>query len=217
VAASRHERKEKIAEKRKQQILDAALPIFSRKGFAASTTSEIAEAAGVAEGTIYNYFPTKRELFIAVIKNLIVTMHLMELIEKLPEDGTPFVFHDILQDRLDFAENDNVSHIMGLMSEIQRDPELKNLYAEQFLAPFFERMEASYNKMMASGKIRKMTPAIATRVIGGMIIGFLLLKTIEGDKSPLNNIPREQLVNEIMNFIFTGIAPTNLGKKEGSA
>jgi AcrR family transcriptional regulator len=215
MAATRYERKKSIAEMRRQQILDAALPIFSRKGFAATTTSEIAKAAGVAEGTIYNYFPTKRELFIAVIKNLIITMHLMELIEKLPGDGTPLIFHDILQDRLVFAGNENVSHIMGLMSEIQRDPELKKLYAEQFLAPFFIKMEAAYERMTASGKIRKMNPAIATRLVGGLIIGFILLSTIEGDKSPMHKIPREQLVNELMNFIFTGIAPANFNMKEG--
>lgn len=202
---------------RKQQILDAALPIFSRKGFALTTTSEIAEAAGVSEGTIYNYFNNKRELFIAVIKNLIVTMQLMELIEKLPDEGTPFVFQDIMQDRLKFADNANVSHIMGLMSEIQRDPELKKLYFEQFIQPFFKKMEASYNSMIASGKIRKMNPAIATRIIGGMIIGFIMLRTIEDDNSPMKKIPRDEIANEIMNFVYKGIAKENINIKEGTA
>ncbi len=206
MATAKQDKKKSIAEMRKQQILDAALPIFSRKGFALTTTSEIAEAAGVAEGTIYNYFPNKRELFIAVIKNLIITMHLMELIEKLPDDGTPFVFQDILQDRLKFAENESVSYIMGLMSEIQRDPELKKLYAEQFIQPFFLKMEGAYNNMIASGKIRKMNPAIATRIIGGMIIGFIMIRTIEGDNSPLKNIPRDEIANEISNFVYKGIA-----------
>ncbi len=202
---------------RKQQILDAALPIFSRKGFALTTTSEIAKAAGVAEGTIYNYFSNKRELFIAVIKNLIVTMQLMELIDRLPDDSTSFVFQDILQDRLKFSEDENVSHIMGLMSEIQRDPELKKLYAEQFIQPFLKRMEGAYINMMASGKIRKMNPAIATRIIGGMIIGFIMLRTIEADNSPMKKIPRDEIANEIMNFVFKGIAKENTEKKEGTA
>jgi AcrR family transcriptional regulator len=206
MSTAKQDKKKSIAEMRKQQILDAALPIFSRKGFALTTTSEIAEAAGVAEGTIYNYFPNKRELFIAVIKNLIITMHLMELIEKLPDNGTPFVFQDILQDRLKFAENESVSYIMGLMSEIQRDPELKKLYAEQFIKPFFLKMEGAYNNMIASGKIRKMNPAIATRIIGGMIIGFIMIRTIEGDNSPLKNIPRDEIANEISNFVYKGIA-----------
>jgi AcrR family transcriptional regulator len=216
MAASRNDRKKNIAEMRKQQILDAALPIFSRKGFALTTTSEIAKAAGVAEGTIYNYFSNKRELFIAVIKNLIVTMQLMELIEKLPGDGTPFVFQDILKDRLKFAENAKVSHIMGLMSEIQRDPELKKLYSEQFIQPFFLKMEASYNNMIASGKVRKINPTIITRIIGGMIIGFILLRTIEEDNSPMKKLPRDEIANEIMNFVFKGIAKENIDNKEGN-
>jgi AcrR family transcriptional regulator len=214
MAASRNDRKKDIAEMRKQQILDAALPIFSRKGFALTTTSEIAKAAGISEGTIYNYFSNKRELFIEVIKNLIVTMQLMELIEKLPGDGTPFVFQDILKDRLKFAENANVSHIMGLMSEIQRDPELKKLYAEQFIQPFFLKMESSYNNMIASGKVRKINPTIITRLIGGMIIGFIMLRTIEDDNSPMKKLPRDEIANEIMNFVFKGIAKENINKKE---
>ena len=217
MAATGKDKKKSLAEMRKQQILDAALPIFSRKGFALTTTSEIAEAAGVAEGTIYNYFSNKRELFIAVIKNLIVTMQLTELIDRLPDDETQFVFQDILQDRLKFSENENVSYIMGLMSEIQRDPELKKLYAEQFIQPFFKKMEGSFNNMTASGKIRKMHPAIATRMIGGMIIGFIMLRTIEGDNSPLKNIPHDEIANEIMNLVFRGIAKENMDKKEGNS
>jgi AcrR family transcriptional regulator len=44
-------------------LLDAALCVFSKRGYARATTREIAETAGVAEGTIYRHFPDKRELF----------------------------------------------------------------------------------------------------------------------------------------------------------
>jgi AcrR family transcriptional regulator len=216
MAATRNERKKNITEMRKQQILDAAMDIFSEKGFATATTAEIARAAGVAEGTIYNYFRNKRELFIAVIKNFIVSMQLMELIDKLPGDGTPFVFKDIMQDRLNFAENEDTSHILLLMSEIQRDPELKKLYAEQFLHPFFEKMEGAYGNMIASGKIRSMNPSVATRIIGGMVIGFVMLRTIEGDKSPINKIPRATLLDEIMTFVFSGLSGENINMKDGA-
>lgn len=47
----------------RQQLLDAALCVFSKRGYARATTREIAETAGVAEGTIYRHFPDKRELF----------------------------------------------------------------------------------------------------------------------------------------------------------
>jgi AcrR family transcriptional regulator len=49
----------------KQQLLDAATTVFSQRGFARATTKEIAQVAGVAEGTIYRHFADKQDLFYA--------------------------------------------------------------------------------------------------------------------------------------------------------
>jgi AcrR family transcriptional regulator len=49
----------------KQQLLDAATTVFSLRGFARATTKEIAQVAGVAEGTIYRHFADKQDLFYA--------------------------------------------------------------------------------------------------------------------------------------------------------
>src|SRR5262245_42972073 len=43
----------------RQRILEAARQLFAAKGFDASTTRDIADAAGIATGTLFNYFPTK--------------------------------------------------------------------------------------------------------------------------------------------------------------
>ncbi|MBP2229401.1 AcrR family transcriptional regulator [Azospirillum agricola] len=51
---------------RRRSILDAALPLFARKGFAATTTKEIAQAAGVSEALIFKHFPTKTSLYEAI-------------------------------------------------------------------------------------------------------------------------------------------------------
>jgi len=48
---------------RKTQIVAAALPLFSRKGFKATTTREIAEAAGVSEALLYKHFPSKDSIY----------------------------------------------------------------------------------------------------------------------------------------------------------
>ena len=47
-------------------ILDAATVLFAARGFAAVTTPEVAAAAGVAHGSVFHHFPTKRDLFVAV-------------------------------------------------------------------------------------------------------------------------------------------------------
>jgi AcrR family transcriptional regulator len=49
----------------KQQLLAAATTVFSQRGFARATTKDIAQVAGVAEGTIYRHFADKQDLFYA--------------------------------------------------------------------------------------------------------------------------------------------------------
>ena len=56
--------KEQMAEARRMQILMGASQVFAEKGYHQATTKEIAKAAGVSEGTIYNYFANKRELLV---------------------------------------------------------------------------------------------------------------------------------------------------------
>jgi AcrR family transcriptional regulator len=48
-------------------LLDAAADVFARKGFAAATLDEIAEAAGFTRGAVHHHFSSKEEMFLAVI------------------------------------------------------------------------------------------------------------------------------------------------------
>ena len=52
---------------RPQELLEAALELFVEKGFAATRAEEVAQRAGVSKGTLYLYYPSKEELFKAVI------------------------------------------------------------------------------------------------------------------------------------------------------
>ncbi len=56
------------AEKRREAIVKAVLPIFARNGFANTTTTELAEAAGVSEALIYKHFPSKDSLYLEIQK-----------------------------------------------------------------------------------------------------------------------------------------------------
>jgi len=51
------------SEARRKAIVDAALPLFARKGFGATTTKQIAEAAGISEALLFKHFPTKDALY----------------------------------------------------------------------------------------------------------------------------------------------------------
>lgn len=58
-------------EARRAQLVGAAFAVFSDKGVAATTVSDIVKAAGVAQGTFYLYFDSKDELINAVVETMI--------------------------------------------------------------------------------------------------------------------------------------------------
>lgn len=63
----------RLREKRRRQILDAAREVFSHKGLDAANVSDVATTAGVSHGTVYHYFNSKDDLFMAVFEDWIAT------------------------------------------------------------------------------------------------------------------------------------------------
>jgi len=57
-------------EKRRQMLLQAALELFGRQGYHATSTRSIAEATGVTEAVLFQHFPTKRDLFLALVREM---------------------------------------------------------------------------------------------------------------------------------------------------
>ncbi|MBH2019762.1 MAG: TetR/AcrR family transcriptional regulator [Burkholderiales bacterium] len=64
-------RRERRKEARPGELLNAALDLFVEKGFAATRVEEVAARAGVSKGTLFLYFPSKDELFKAVVRESI--------------------------------------------------------------------------------------------------------------------------------------------------
>lgn len=63
-----HAKRERRKEARPGELLEAALDLFVEKGFAATRAEEVAARAGVSKGTLFLYFPSKEELFKAVVR-----------------------------------------------------------------------------------------------------------------------------------------------------
>jgi AcrR family transcriptional regulator len=60
---------EKLADKR-IRILEAARGLVGRRGFREATVEDVAEAAGIATGTVYRYFPSKAALFVEIVSRV---------------------------------------------------------------------------------------------------------------------------------------------------
>ena len=201
--ASREERKKRITEQRENQILDAALLVFSRKGFDKSTVPDIARQAGIAVGTIYNYYPGKRDLLIAITNEYIIEPFARIVSNTSGHTDISFITA-IMENRLDFGL-EGLEKFLPLFLEMQRDPELRRQYSEKVLRPVMDMMEKLVASRVEAGTFRDVDPSVVTRAIGGMVIGFMLLYRIEGKNSPVHNIDRKQLANELAGLIFQGL------------
>jgi len=200
----RETRKKLLTERRKNQILYAAMEVFANKGFSAATIPAIAKTAGLAAGTIYIYYPSKRVLFIAVIESFMISP-LSNIFRQAASEEFQVTLKEAIKDRVKFLEGGNLSRLTSLIGEIQRDPELKTLYINRVFQPFIGFMESFYTKQINSGRFRQIEPALAVRFVASLIVGMTILISLEGDSSPFNKITNERLTSELMNFILNGL------------
>lgn len=62
------EQNQQIRDERREQILQAALKVFARRGMVAAKISDIATEAGLSHGLVYHYFKSKEEVFFTLVK-----------------------------------------------------------------------------------------------------------------------------------------------------
>jgi AcrR family transcriptional regulator len=62
--------REQIKEETRRRLLDAALAEFAAQGYGGANINRISQAAGFAQGTVYNYFPGKQALFEALVEDI---------------------------------------------------------------------------------------------------------------------------------------------------
>lgn len=168
--------KEQIAEARRTQILMGAAQVFSKKGFHRATTKEIAEAADVSEGTIYNYFDNKRELLIAMME-LLGMWSLEGIVRENPPDAPKefltALLHDLyqlLQERGEFAA--------PILAEIFTDTELREALFQQLVQPIAAYAEKFLETQAPSSSLRRKDPIImAYALLGAILLNFMLKAT----------------------------------------
>ncbi|WBY01313.1 TetR/AcrR family transcriptional regulator [Ramlibacter tataouinensis] len=128
-------------ERRKQarpgELLDAALDLFVEKGFAATRSEEVAARAGVSKGTLFLYFPSKEELFKAVVREN-VSGRFTEWYEEFEsfQGSTPDMVRYCLQvwwDRLGATRASGITKLV--ISEARNFPELAAFYQQEVINP----------------------------------------------------------------------------------
>jgi AcrR family transcriptional regulator len=202
VALQQENRREAGNGRRRGQIMTAAMAVFSRLGYDGATMANVAAEAGVAVGTIYNYFPSKRDLLEAIADSYVIAPF-REIVENRSGDDLEFLAA-VMENRLSLGIQD-ASRFLALFNEIQRDPALRKRYAEEALGPIMGALEDYVKQRTADGTFRELDPAVTVRAVGGMFIGFLLITRMEGDRTPVDLSDRARLAREMAHLVLEGV------------
>jgi AcrR family transcriptional regulator len=116
-------------EKAKGRIIEAALKIFSEKGYHSATMDDIAELLGVSKGALYQYFKSKEDLYKAILETRFRNM--TEMLPSTMKAG----FEDTCQAFFDNLTKDISSLGLGfeIISEASRNPALAKVERQSYL------------------------------------------------------------------------------------
>jgi len=153
-----HAPRQRRKETRPQELLDAALTLFVEKGFAATRSEEVAHAAGVSKGTLYLYYPSKEELFKAVVRqnlsNLIAEG--IELAESY-QGSTSDLLVELMSIWWQRFGNTPAAGIHKVvLSEVRNFPELAQFYSDEVIAPADRLFSGAVQRGIERGEFREL-------------------------------------------------------------
>src|SRR5919109_3097269 len=134
---------------RRNQILDAATQVFAEKGFHRATIKDIAHVAGIADGTVYNYFENKTALMLGIFDRLNESDQRDEDFSKFTEVDFRNFMKAYLRHRLTVLQAGNFEVFRIVVSEIMVNTELRELYYQKILEPTFSMGEAYFQQWAA--------------------------------------------------------------------
>lgn len=201
---------EKLTDKQKQ-IIVAAIESFSEKGYSATSTSEIAKRAGVAEGTIFRHYKTKKDLLYSIVTPL------------LSKFIAPFIvkdFNKVLDQQYEHVEDflratiENRREVIIkvlpvfkiVVQEIPFQPELREQFQELIAKKLFDRVSRVIQQYQKEGQLIEMQPeSIArfaiTTILGHLFTRYALFPQLEWDD--------EEEMKQMIQFIMHGIGKNN--------
>ncbi|MBY0514054.1 MAG: TetR/AcrR family transcriptional regulator [Gemmataceae bacterium] len=188
--------------RRRAEILDAAAAAFAAAGFAAADVQSVADQLGVGKGTVYRYFPTKEQLFLAAVER-----GLQELTAEMDR---------VLDDPADDPVEQVRRAVRAYLAFFRRRPEMAELFIQERAAfrgrhrPLYFSMKdgsdhcdkhaAFWRRMVESGKVRPMPAERFFAVVGDLLYGTILTNLLTGRPAD----PAAQ-AEDILDVVMTGM------------
>jgi AcrR family transcriptional regulator len=196
--------RERLVAERREELIDAALATFARRGYQGASLKEIALTAGVTDGLLIHYFGSKANLLRAVLAERGSIAEAVEEIMDSAPDADPAVVLRYVASRWLDALQGRAKPLVGiLISEARSNPDVAEALAahtQRTLAPT-ERMLA---RLAERGHLRAEHLPIAARMLQWSLVWYAFWR----DVSPSASLPdTEEWVEGLTTILLHGLAP----------
>lgn len=182
------------------RIIAAAARLFAEKGYHRTTTAEVADAAGVAAGTIYIYFSSKEDLLVSVFEDFLST-HMVRLAEGVAAvRGAELKLRKLVELGLKLME-DNPDSARIFLSQLRQSPSMIKAVVKRSSRAYMGIIEGILEDGMHSGAFRRVdVPSSAAMFFG--VYQSVVLNWVASDYS----YSLSGMANSTSDFILQGIA-----------
>lgn len=185
--------KQKTMELRRQHILQAAARVFGERGFRGATIHNVAEAAGVADGTIYNVFANKADILLSLLDPLARQTTGKPLTNPTSVDPSALL-ERLFHERWETFTPELLGVLRVVLSEALVDPDVRAALLERVIEPAIHPLERQLGVMTKSGDVISSDPKLISRTLVATFLGLLLLRLLgdrrleRGDASTMGKI-----------------------------
>jgi len=203
---------------KEKKILEAAILISNEKGFSSTTTSEIAKRAGVAEGTIFRYFKTKKDILhgimlqaIKISADKILLNSLYDIFKNGEQKELRVILKEILLDRLELVQR-FFPMFRVLISEALFHQDIREVIYSNLINRLDREIREFYSNLAARGQVRTdVDPMLVMRNIIGNFVAFIGQKMLFTDNFRLSGSTGE--IDAMITLILDGISPAKQTKR----
>jgi AcrR family transcriptional regulator len=202
-------RKRLTSAQRRDLIVDKAIRLFAHQGFRATRVKDIAEEVGTSDALVFQHFPTKRELYDAILEALGTRKHFTE-IEQLLYYEPEYDLEDVLT-RLStwvvgHAENEPAWLRLILYASLEQDEATADLAHEHFQR-IIDYVAYEISEGQAAGHFRQDDdPKACARNFFSGLLGLSIMRTIVHDHDYAND-PLNAMAATHVTLFLRGLQP----------
>jgi TetR/AcrR family transcriptional regulator len=207
------------AEDRRRQLIETAMDLFSQKGFAGTTTREIAAAAGVTEAIIFRHFATKQDLYMAILayKCEAGKNQWMEELDALMDsnDDEGFI-RSLVTQILAFHREDPRFQRLLLHAALEGH-ELAIIHHNQVKMPIGAKLLAYIARRQAAGAFRAHSPEAVLLSLAGISQFYALQKYVYHSQDFITHSD-DAIIEDFVQILCNGLlirTKKSSSKKEG--